>query len=233
MSSTRSGVSAEQWIVALVLDGRVRSALHRHVALRAGHAAIRRIRDVSAPPDGLGRGVLVRHSPRRACVRGARNFSVHAIPQKLTMLGLLYPPPPIVKLVVALYALVLVLLAWRAGRRPVSRAANLVACLSLLNLGALISPAAPSAYVGAPMLWTLALLTTAVRGRFGAGAAIAVAWVLLIGPPPLSNTADLVLGLMGQGIAIALGLGLLMRYPPADASAVRAGGAQAPVAYAR
>lgn len=117
---------------------------------------------------------------------------------------------------------------------------RIVAFVAVALLAALIAPVAASFHLMGAVVVVLtclaafpSLLSADVRGRFAAGTAIAVAWVLHIGPPPLSNAADLLLGLIGQGIAITLGLGLLMRYPPADASAVRARRAQASVASAR
>jgi hypothetical protein len=86
-----------------------------------------------------------------------------------------------------------------------------MAWLALLNLAALRSPVAPCAYVTAPMLWLLALLAAEVRHRYTMAIALGVAWVVIMGPPPLPDRMDLVLGLLGQGVALALGLWVLMR----------------------
>jgi hypothetical protein len=69
---------------------------------------------------------------------------------------------------------------------------------------ALRSPQAPSAYVLAPVLWLLVLLATTLHGRRGSVAGLALAWVLVVGPPPLPDRADLVVNLFLQGFAIAL-----------------------------
>jgi hypothetical protein len=75
--------------------------------------------------------------------------------------------------------------------------------LGLLDLAALRSPEAPSAYVLAPVLWLLVLLAATVRGRWRV-AGLALAWVLVVGPPPLPDRADLLVNLVLQGFAIAL-----------------------------
>jgi hypothetical protein len=89
-----------------------------------------------------------------------------------------------------------------------------MAWLALVNLAALRSPVAPSAYVTVPMLWSLALLAAEVRGRYSIAIALGAAWVVIMGPPPLPQTLDLVFGLIGQGLALALGIWVLMRFRP-------------------
>jgi hypothetical protein len=66
----------------------------------------------------------------------------------------------------------------------------------------------------APVLWILALLATQVRGRAAFAAALAVAWVLIVGPPPLPDRIDLMIGLACQGLAIGLLLVVLLRSSP-------------------
>jgi hypothetical protein len=83
--------------------------------------------------------------------------------------------------------------------------------LGLLNLGALRSPVAPSAYVTAPMLWLLALLAGDVRGRYTRAIALAMVWLVIMGPPPLPGRADLMVGLFGQALALALGVWVVTR----------------------
>ena len=75
---------------------------------------------------------------------------------------------------------------------------TVLACLALLNLAALRSPVAQSAYVAAPMLWMLALTADVARGK--------------------TATADVLMGLLGQGLAIARGVGVLVQSPRADPS---------------
>src|SRR5207247_1845157 len=109
------------------------------------------------------------------------------------------------------YSLLLAGLAWRAGRGAPTRGAGVLIWLALLNLAALRSPVAPSAYVAAPVLWMLALLAGEVRGRYSSGAAIVIAWALIMGPPPLPDRIDLLAGLLGQGLAVALGVWVVLR----------------------
>jgi hypothetical protein len=82
--------------------------------------------------------------------------------------------------------------------------------LALLNLAALRSPVAPSAYVTAPMLWLLALLAADVGHRYSIAIALGAAWALIMGPPPLPDRMDLVVVLLGQAVALALGIWILM-----------------------
>jgi hypothetical protein len=41
--------------------------------------------------------------------------------------------------------------------------------------------------------------------------AIVIAWVLIMGSPPLPDKIDLLVGLVGQGLAVGLGVWLLLR----------------------
>ena len=91
--------------------------------------------------------------------------------------------------------------------------------LALLNLAALRTPVAPSAYVTAPVLWLLPLAAAEISGRYALGIALAVARALIMGPPPLPDALDLVIGLISQGVVLALCLWLLLRTrPPATES---------------
>jgi hypothetical protein len=53
-----------------------------------------------------------------------------------------------------------------------------------LNLAALRSPVAPSAYVVVPSLWLLTLLASEVRGRPALVVGFAAAWLAVMGSPP-------------------------------------------------
>lgn len=81
--------------------------------------------------------------------------------------------------------------------------------IGLLNLGALRSPVAPSAYVTAPMLCLLALLAAEVRHSMAM--TLGAVWVVIMGPTPLPVRIDMVLVLLGQGLALALGIWVLRR----------------------
>jgi hypothetical protein len=141
----------------------------------------------------------------------SRNFSIYGIVAKLHLLGLVGVRSTTAHALTWGYTLLLVGLAWRARAASPDRRFQAMAWLALLNLAALRSPVAPSAYVTAPMLWLLALLAAEVRHRYTMAIALGVAWVVIMGPPPLPDRMDLVLGLLGQGVALALGLWVLMR----------------------
>jgi len=158
----------------------------------------------------------------------SRNFSVPGIVHKLRLLGVAGLPSAGAGWLAWAYTLLLIGLAWRAGRRAATRVGSVLMWLAVLNLAALRSPVAPSAYVAAPVLWMLALLAGEVRGRYSVGGAIVIAWVLIMGPPPLPDKIDLLVGLIGQGLAVGLGVWLLLRsaastdkvYPHSVAGAV-------------
>ena len=104
-------------------------------------------------------------------------------------------------------------LAWNTRVTSPNRRFQVMTWLALLNLAALRSPVAPSAYVTAPVLWLLALLAAEVRHRYSMAIALVAAWAVIMGPPPLPDKIDLVLVLLGQGFALALGIWILMRSP--------------------
>jgi len=134
----------------------------------------------------------------------SRNFSIAGLGAKLTALG---APGAWVAATGTLawpYALGLLALAWLVARAQRSRAGDLIAWISLLNLAALRSPVAPSAYVLAPVLWVLALLATQVRGRWPLVGALVAGWVVVVGPPPLPDRTDLIVNLACQAAVIAL-----------------------------
>jgi hypothetical protein len=141
----------------------------------------------------------------------SRNFSVAALGEKLLLLGAPHAAIAAVGAVPWIFSLgLLVLVAWLArGER--SRLAHAVVWVGLLDLAALRSPEAPSAYVLAPVLWLLVLLAPQVRGRRGIAAALVVAWVLVVGPPPLPDRVDLIVGLILQSFAVALCVSAALR----------------------
>jgi Glycosyltransferase family 87 len=144
----------------------------------------------------------------------SRNFSVYGIVAKLRLLGLAGVGSTTAHALTWGYTILLLWLAWRARMPSPNRRLQVIVWLALLNLAALRSPVAPSAYVTAPMLWLLALLAGEVRHRYTMAIAIGAAWVVIMGPPPLPDRLDLVLVLLGQGVALALGIWVLMRSLP-------------------
>jgi hypothetical protein len=141
----------------------------------------------------------------------SRNFSVYAVVAKPRLLGVAGLGVTIAQAITWIYTAFLLWLAWRTHvERPEKRIQALV-WLGLVNLAAMRSPVAPSAYVTGPMLWLLALLAPEVKGSHPRAIALAVAWVLIMGPSPLPDQADLVVGLTGQAIALALAMWVLVR----------------------
>jgi hypothetical protein len=140
----------------------------------------------------------------------SRNFSVPGIVHKLRLLGVADLSSAGATWLGWVYTLLLIGLAWRAARRTATPVGNVLMWLVVLNLAALRSPVAPSAYVAGPVLWMLALLAGEVRGRYSVGGAIVIAWVLIVGPPPLPDKIDLLVGLIGQGLAVGFGVWLLL-----------------------
>jgi hypothetical protein len=100
------------------------------------------------------------------------------------------------------FTLVVIWLATRL-RAEGPRALRLTSYFALLNLAALRSPAAPSAYVVVPALWMLALLASDGRGRTWWPWVIALLWLIIAGAPPLPNTIDLVVAGFGQATMVA------------------------------
>jgi hypothetical protein len=143
----------------------------------------------------------------------SRNFSIYGIVAKLRLLGLAGVGSATAHALTWGYTMLLLWLAWRTRTASPNRRLRVMAWLALLNLAALRSPVAPSAYVTAPMLWLLALLAAEVRHRYSLAVALGAAWAVIMGPPPLPDRIDLVLVLLGEGVALALGIWMLMRSP--------------------
>lgn len=150
----------------------------------------------------------------------SRNFSVHAIVAKLHLLGVPRVGPAAADALTWSYTALLLWLAWRIRLVRNERRIQAMVWLALLNLAALRSPVAPSAYATAPLLWLLALLAAEIEGRYSMGTALAVAWVVIMGAPPLSDKIDLVVGLAGQILMLALGIWILLRTQSTPAPAV-------------
>lgn len=141
----------------------------------------------------------------------SRSFSIYAVVAKLRLLGIADLGVTVAKAITWIYTASLLWLAWRADVRGSDKRIQLLVWLALLNLAALRSPVAPSAYVTGPTLWLLALLAPEVKSRYSRGIALAAVWLLIMGPPPLPDRVDLLVGLVGQALALALGVWVLVR----------------------
>jgi len=143
----------------------------------------------------------------------SRDFSIYGIVAKLRLLGMTGVGLATAHALTWAYTVLLVWLAWRARLEPPNRRALVVVWLALLNLAALRSPLAPSAYVTAPVLWLLALLAAEVRSRYWMAMALGVAWTLIMGPPPLPDKVDLVVTMLGQVLVVATSVWALLHFP--------------------
>jgi alpha-1,2-mannosyltransferase len=141
----------------------------------------------------------------------SRNFSVYAVVAKLRLLGVSGLGTTMAQTITWIYTALLLFLAWRAHVGRSDKRIQVLVWLGLLSLAALRSPVAPSAYVTGPMLWLLALLAPEIKGSYPRAIALTVSWFLIMGPPPLPDRADLVVGLVGQALALALGIWVLVR----------------------
>jgi hypothetical protein len=147
----------------------------------------------------------------------SRNFSIAGLGAKLRVLGAPDAWISAVGIAPWIYLVGLLALAWFTARARRTRVGQLILWFSLLNLAALRSPIAPSAYVLAPVLWVLALLATEIRGRRALVAALAAGWIVVVGPPPLPDRADLIVGLACQAVVIALSVGAVWWPRPPEA----------------
>jgi len=144
----------------------------------------------------------------------SRNFSIYGVVAKLRLLGVTGVGSTTAHALTWAYTALLLWLAWRARLRVPDRRVQAMVWIALLNLAALRSPVAPSAYVTAPVLWLLPLLAAEIKGRYSLAIALTVAWMVTMGPPPLTDRTDLIVNLIGQAFVLVLGLWVLSRAGP-------------------
>src|SRR5262249_46084294 len=97
----------------------------------------------------------------------SRNFGIPGLSTKLAALGVPGMTRGVGAVLGWLYTLVLLALAWIAGRRAPERLRDARIWLGLLSLAALRSPLAPSAYVTLSMLWLLTISAGEIPGPPG------------------------------------------------------------------
>jgi hypothetical protein len=69
-------------------------------------------------------------------------------------------------------------------------------------------------------LWLLTLLAGEIRGRTWWVVGFVVAWLLIIGPPPLTGAPEFIVSFLGQIVGLAVCVWPLLRpRPAADAPA--------------
>ncbi len=119
-----------------------------------------------------------------------------------------------------LFTFLLFWLAWAAGRRAEGRVAEARVWLALLTLGALRSPLAPP-YVTISTLWLLTVLSGELRGRTSWVVGFVVAWLLIMGVPPLTGPTEFIVSFLGQiaGLAVCIWGLPRPRTPQSDAAA--------------
>jgi hypothetical protein len=150
--------------------------------------------------------------PSQSAFVMSRNVSIIGIGARLRLLDLGNPTHAQLTWLTWAFTAVVLWLATRL-RAEGGRSFRLVGWLALLNLAALRAPAAPSAYVVVPALWMLALLAGDARGRWWT-LGVALAWLMVQGPPPLPNRIDLVVSGIGQAVLVAVcGWAILRRSP--------------------
>jgi len=149
--------------------------------------------------------------PGQSTFIASRNFAITGIGARLHLLGLPSPTRGQLALVGWTFTALVIWLATRVQSAAHSRASRLIGWLALLNLAALRAPSAPSAYVTVPALWMLALLASQGRGRRWWPALIAVAWVVIVGPPPLPDRIDLVVSGVSQAMTVAVCVWAVLR----------------------
>ena len=127
----------------------------------------------------------------------SRNFGIPGLVTKLHWFGVPGMTHRLGTILGWLYTFLLFALAWAAGRRVEGRVAEGRAWLALLTLGAFRSPLAPP-YVTLSTLWLLTLLAGEIRGRTSRVVAFVVAWLLIMGTPPLTGATEFIVAGLGQ-----------------------------------
>ncbi|HTM01393.1 MAG TPA: glycosyltransferase family 87 protein [Candidatus Omnitrophota bacterium] len=144
----------------------------------------------------------------------SRNFSITSVVPKLGILGLPGMTRGVSLGLTWLFTLAILAFNQRAARGFRSRVGEARTWLALLTIASLRAPLAPSSYVTVTPLWLLTYLAGGIRGRVPLVIAFALAWALIVGPPPLPDRADLVVALGGQALAFGIAIATLFRPDP-------------------
>ncbi len=128
------------------------------------------------------------------------NYSLYGLVYKLSVLGVVDADRPAAALLAWVWTAVALALVITGSRRERPRGGEVVLWLGVICLATLRSPFAPQ-YTG---VGTLLLLAFAVGARGWRGWAVAIAWVLLEGwPPVLGEAGNAIVSLPSQLISIA------------------------------
>jgi len=148
----------------------------------------------------------------------SRNLGIPGLVTKLHYLGVPGMTHALGAALGWIFTLLLLLLAWTAGRRADGRVGQARVWLALLTLGALRSPLAPP-YVTLSALWLLTLLAGEIRGRTSWVVGLVVAWLLIMGTPPLHGPAEFIGSFLGQLVVLAICIWALLGPRPASSEA--------------
>jgi hypothetical protein len=145
----------------------------------------------------------------------ARNFSVYGLIVKLRLVGIAGLNDTIFHLLQWVYTILIFALTFFAARKHLdsSRLLKAQVWIAILVLASLRSPVAPSAYVVVPALFLLSLLAGEIHGRFIYGFGFVLAWILIMGVPPLPDRPELFIDLLGEALTISLCIWVLVRKP--------------------
>jgi alpha-1,2-mannosyltransferase len=145
----------------------------------------------------------------------ARNYSIIGLVTKLRLLGFSGLNSVASSVLLWSYTLFIVWLALRAGTQTGERThlSKALIWLALLNLAAMRTPLLPSAYGMAPFLFLLCLIATEIHGRIFYGVLLVLAWLLIMGAPPLPDTQEILFDLVSQLVALSINIWILLRRP--------------------
>ncbi|MCI0617120.1 hypothetical protein L0244_29440 [bacterium] len=132
---------------------------------------------------------------------------------KLRLLGIEGLTDTVFKLLQWVYTIVIFPLTFFATRKHSnsSRLIKVQIWIAILVLASLRSPVAPSAYVVVPALFLLALLAGEIHGRIIYGFGFFLAWILIMGVPPLPDRPELMVDLISQSLTMVICIWVLVR----------------------
>jgi len=145
----------------------------------------------------------------------ARNFSIYGLIVKLRLLGISGLNTTIFHLLQWVYTIAIFVLTFFAARKHLngSRLLKAQVWTAVLILASLRSPIAPSAYVVVPALFLLVLLAGEIHGRITYGFLFVLAWILIMGVPPLPDRPELFVDLFGEALMLVVCMWVLIRKP--------------------
>ncbi len=143
--------------------------------------------------------------------RIAENISVYGLPFKLEALGVLPNAQAVASLVNGAFAILLIALAFLAGRSiRANRYEQALAWLALLALASLRSPYAPGSYVYASAIWLVILAAPRAAGRPWRTALVVMIGVLLSPVPLMEEQLRIAISLIGPMVFLVLGFSVLL-----------------------